>query len=113
MRPTHYLLYYWQNQNEDVEAYVPQINLGESVKNQKNWDTISLSSLHPNPTLFFMTLISLIVPNIWIGEYYYTLLVTILVIHNRKHIFHLQQILKRDEEWRLSKKWNSWWGKVG
>ena len=22
------LMYYWQNQNQDVEAYVPQINLG-------------------------------------------------------------------------------------
>ena len=28
------LLYYWQNQNQDVEADVPQINLGELVKNQ-------------------------------------------------------------------------------
>ena len=27
-----------------MEAYVPQINLGELVKNQKNWD--------PDPTLF-------------------------------------------------------------
>ena len=45
------LLYYWQNQNQDVEAYVPQINLGELVKSQKHWDTISLSSFHP--TLFF------------------------------------------------------------
>ena len=31
-------------------------------------------------------------------EYYYTLLVTILVIHNGKHISHLQKIIKRDEE---------------
>ena len=33
--------------------------------------------------------------------------VTILVRRNGKHISHLKQILKRDEEWRLSKKWNS------
>ena len=45
------LMYYWQNQNQDVEAYVHHINLGELVKNQKNWETISLSSFHP--TLFF------------------------------------------------------------
>ena len=55
------LMYYCQNQNQDVEAYVPQINLGESVKNQKNWDIISLSSFHPT-LCFFMTLVSLIVP---------------------------------------------------
>ena len=48
------LLYYWQNQNQDVETYVPQIILGEIVKNQKNWDTISLSSFHP--TLCFLWL---------------------------------------------------------
>ena len=48
------LLYYWQNQNQDVEAYVPQINLGGLVKNQQNWDTISLSSFHP--TLCFLWL---------------------------------------------------------
>ena len=40
-------LFYWQNQNQDVEADVPKIILGESMKNQKNWDTISLSSFHP------------------------------------------------------------------
>ena len=48
------LLYYWQNQNEDVEAYVPQINLEELVKSPKNWDNISLSSFHP--TLCFLWL---------------------------------------------------------
>ena len=53
------LLYYWQNQNQDVEAYVPEINLGELVKNQKNWDIISLSSFHP--TLFFLWLYTLLV----------------------------------------------------
>ena len=42
------------------------------------------------------------------GEYCYTLLVNILVRRNGEHITHLQKILKRDEEWRLSKKWNSW-----
>ena len=42
------LLYYSQNQNQDVEAYiyVPQIQLGELGKNQKNWDIIPLSSFH-------------------------------------------------------------------
>ena len=48
------LLYYWQNQNQ--EAYVSQINLGELVKNQKNWDTILLSSFHPT---VFMTLVKI------------------------------------------------------
>ena len=38
------LLYYWQNQNQDVGADVPNIILGELVKSQKNWDIISLSS---------------------------------------------------------------------
>ena len=47
MRPTHYLAVLLTNQNQYVEADVPQINLGELVKNQKNWDTISLSSFHP------------------------------------------------------------------
>ena len=28
------LLYYWQSQNQNVEADVPQIKLGEWVKNQ-------------------------------------------------------------------------------
>ena len=28
------LLYYWQFQNKDVEADVPQINVGELVKDQ-------------------------------------------------------------------------------
>ena len=49
------LLCYWLNQNQHVEAYGPEINLGELVKNQKNWDTISLSSFHPT-LCFFMTL---------------------------------------------------------
>ena len=48
------LLYYWKKRNQDVEAYVPQINLEELVKNQKKWDTISLSSFHP--TLCFLWL---------------------------------------------------------
>ena len=30
------LLYYWQNQNQDVEAYVPQINLGEEEEEEEN-----------------------------------------------------------------------------
>ena len=30
------LMYYCKNQDQDVEAYVPQINLGELVKNQKS-----------------------------------------------------------------------------
>ena len=56
------LLYYWQFQIQDVEADVPQINLGELVKDQYNWDTILLSSLEP--TLWFMWLVSLIVPSV-------------------------------------------------
>ena len=55
------LLYYWQNQNQDVEAYVPQIILGELVKNQKNWDTIHYR--HSILIYVFRTLVSLIVPS--------------------------------------------------
>ena len=91
------LLYYWQFQNQDVEADVPQINLEELAKDQYNWDTISLSSF--DPTLcFFMTFVGLIVTIM------YTLLVTILARCSDKHISHLQKILKRDKKWRLSKK---------
>ena len=105
------LLYYWQNQNQDVEAYVPQINLGELVKNQKNWDTISLSSFHSTLCFFYdFGKFDCTQHVVW-GILLHTI-VTILVIRNGKHIYHLQKLLKRDDEWWLSKKWNRWWDKV-
>ena len=44
-----------------MEAYVPQINLGELVKNQKNWDIISLSSFHPTIRIKYIIIITIII----------------------------------------------------
>ena len=56
------LLYYWQNQNQDVEAYVPQINLGELVNNQKKLK-YHFTVVIPSYFMFFTTLVGLIVPS--------------------------------------------------
>ena len=45
-------LYHWQNQNQVVEAHVPQIILGELVKNQKNWYHFTVV-IHPTLWFFY------------------------------------------------------------